>query len=98
MKYIFTLFQGVLSLGVLLGLCLLSHVVPTPSSLPDIFAVLTSCYCSVLFMGTLAYFGYLQATLHSSSDMWECNMSQYMYQIVRRSNIKLTVDRKDHRE
>ena len=88
-----------LSLTMLMGLCLLAHLVPPPPSLPDIFAVFISCYCCILFMLTMVYFSYVQLSLENEqwNSILECNVSQCMYQIVGRSNINLNIN-KDHKE
>lgn len=94
-------FQLVLSLSLLLGLCILSHIVSPPKFLPDFFPVLTSCYCCLLFMATLVYFIFVQVSLQSSpyqqqNLIWDYEVSQCMYQRVKRSNINLAVCKKEH--
>ena len=60
------------SVCVLLGLCLLSHLLPSPASLPDIFPVLISFYSCVLLMSTWLYFSYVQLSAgpRPTSALW----------------------------
>lgn len=77
----------VLSLGILFGLCVLSHVISPPTSLPDIFAVLISAYCCCLFIFTLVYLSYIQIVFPTEELPWKYDISHYIYQIDRRLNI-----------
>ena len=79
--------QIVLSLGILFGLCVLSHVISPPTSLPDIFAVLISAYCCCLFIFTLVYLSYIQIVFPTEELPWKYDISHYIYQIDRRLNI-----------
>lgn len=86
------------SLSVLLLLCLLSHILTPPRSLPDIFPVLISCYSCFLFLITLSYLVYIQLSLPRVNEknlLWDCDIRSYnniLYQIVGRSNINLNID------
>lgn len=88
-----------LSLSVLLLICSFSHIIPPPISLPDIFAVLISCYCCLLFMATLAYFSYVQLSLQRNTEE-QCQFpwDHRMYQIIGRSSINLILSNRDHKE
>ena len=56
--------QMISSIVLLMGLCLLSHIVSPPPSLPDIFAVFISCYSCSLFVLSLLLFSSIQIYMH----------------------------------
>lgn len=91
MDYKYLCLQLVTCGGILLGLCVLSHVVSPPTSLPDIFPVLTSCYSCFLFMLTMMYFNYIQLTLPEGVTNGPANLWDATYQ---RSNIHLKIKTK----
>ena len=52
-------FQGMSTLSVLAMLCVCSHLVTPPQSLPDIFPLMISCYSCCLFLLSYIYVTYL---------------------------------------
>ena len=78
----------VASASVLIALCTLSHVIPPPPSLPDIFPVLISSFSCLLFMLTLLYFSYVQVSLPAGSG--GLGGTYWMYQ----RNIQLKISKK----
>ena len=86
--------QFVFSTAVLLSLCSLSHFIPPPTYLPDIFPVLISACSCALFILFLLYLNWLQlfgTSITTSIGLTKSSEGSQLYQKVGRSSINLTL-------